>query len=259
MSTAVALTIAGSDPSGGAGIQADLKTFHRHGVYGTSVITLLTVQNTVRVSRVQVMSTDLVMEQLEAVLEDFTVGAIKTGALGGEANVRAIAERFAERGMPPLIVDPVMISKHGMPLADEAARHAVRDYLLPVATLITPNTHEAGELLGHPVENLADARQAAVALIHMGARAALVKGGHLSGDAVDVLAVAGETMDLVAKRIDTQHTHGTGCTYSAAITALVAQGVPLIDAVERAKRWVTAAIETAPGLGRGHGPVNHFV
>ena len=125
-------------------------------------------------------------------------------------------------------------------------------------TLITPNTHEAGELLGHPVENLADARQAAVALIHMGARAALVKGGHLSGDAVDVLAVAGETMDLVAKRIDTQHTHGTGCTYSAAITALVAQGVPLIDAVERAKRWVTAAIETAPGLGRGHGPVNHF-
>lgn len=256
--TRVALTIAGSDPSGGAGIQADLKTFHQLGVYGTTAITLLTVQNTTRVSRVEVMSAALVLEQIEAVLEDLPVRAAKTGALGTAENVRAVAERFARRGAPPLIVDPVMISKHGAPLCDEAARHAVRDHLLPVAALITPNTHEAAELCGHPVENLAEAREAALELLAMGARAALVKGGHLEGDAVDVLAIAGETMDLVSPRIETRHTHGTGCTYSAAITALVAQGSPMIDAVSRAKRWLTLAIETAPGLGAGHGPVNHF-
>lgn len=255
----VALTVAGSDPSGGAGIQADLKTFHQLGVYGTSAITLLTVQNTTKVSRVEVMEAGLVLEQIEAVLEDLPVAAAKTGALGSAANVRAVAERFGRPGAPRLIVDPVMISKHGAPLIDEDARRAVRDELLKVAALVTPNTHEAAELVGHPVETLPEAREAAHALVAMGARAALVKGGHLDGDAIDVLALAGETLDLPAKRIETKHTHGTGCTYSAAITALVASGVPLLDAVIQAKRWLTAAIETAPGLGHGHGPVNHHV
>lgn len=254
----VALTIAGSDPSGGAGIQADLKTFHQHGVYGAAAITLLTVQNTQRVSRVEVLDAGLVLEQVEAVLEDLPVGAVKTGALGSVANVQAIAERFGRPGAPRLVVDPVMISKHGAPLIDDAAQVAVRDLLLPVAALVTPNTHEAAVLVGHPVDDLVEAREAALALVAMGARAALVKGGHLEGDPVDVLAIAGETMDLPAPRIDTRHTHGTGCTYSAAITALLAQGVPLVDAVPRAKRWLTEAIRTAPGLGRGQGPVNHL-
>lgn len=255
----VALTIAGSDPSGGAGIQADLKTFHQHQVYGAAAISLLTVQNTLRVSRVDVMSAELLLAQVDAVLEDLPVAAAKSGALGSEANVLAIAERFARSGAPRLIVDPVMISKHGAPLADEAARRAVRDVLLPVSFLITPNVHEAAELLGRSVDRLGDAREAALELVAMGARAALVKGGHLEGaHAVDVLAIGGETMDLVAPRIDTRHTHGTGCTYSAAITALLARGHSLIDAAGDAKRWLTLAIETAPGLGGGQGPVNHF-
>lgn len=256
---AVALTVAGSDPSGGAGIQADLKTFHQHGVYGTSAITLLTVQNTTRVSRVEVMSPELVLQQIDAVLEDLSVGAAKTGALGSAAVVRAVAERFARAGAPRLVVDPVLISKHGAPLADDDAVAAVREQLLPVATLITPNAHEASALLGRPVEHLGEAREAALELVSMGARAALVKGGHLmTDDAVDVLAIAGETMDLTAPRIETRHTHGTGCTYSAAITAQLALGRPLLDAVQHAKKWLSLAIETAPGLGSGHGPVNHF-
>lgn len=257
--TPVALSIAGSDPSGGAGIQADLKTFHQHQVYGAAAISLLTVQNTVRVSRVEVMRAELLLAQVEAVLEDMPVAAAKTGALGSEANVLAIAQRFALPGAPRLVVDPVMISKHGAPLADEAARRAVRDVLLPVAALITPNIHEAADLLGRPIEHLGDAREAALELLAMGARAALVKGGHLDGaQAVDVLAIGGETMDLLAPRFDTRHTHGTGCTYSAAITALLARGYPMIDAVGEAKRWLTRAIETAPGLGAGQGPVNHL-
>jgi hydroxymethylpyrimidine/phosphomethylpyrimidine kinase len=254
---AVALTVAGSDPSGGAGIQADLKTFHQLGAYGASAITLLTVQNTVRVSRVEVMAPDLVLAQLDAVLEDLPVGAAKSGALGSAANVLAVAERFARPGSPRLVVDPVMISKHGAPLLPDDARRAVRDELLKVAALVTPNTHEAAELVGQPVETLADAREAAHLLVAMGARAALVKGGHLEGDAVDVLALAGETLELPARRIETRHTHGTGCTYAAAITALLARGLPLLDAVMQAKEWLTRAIETAPGLGHGHGPVNH--
>jgi hydroxymethylpyrimidine/phosphomethylpyrimidine kinase len=254
---AVALTVAGSDPSGGAGIQADLKTFHQLGVYGTSAITLLTVQNTTKVSRVEVMDARLVVQQIDAVLEDLPVLAAKTGALGSAANVRAVAERFARPGALRLVVDPVMISKHGAKLIDEDARHAVRDELLKVATLVTPNTHEAAELVGQPVENVQDAREAGHLLVAMGARAALVKGGHLSGDPVDVLVLSGETLELPAPRIDTPHTHGTGCTYSAAITALLAQGLPLLDAVIQAKGWLTSAIESAPGLGHGHGPVNH--
>ncbi|MCU0700818.1 MAG: bifunctional hydroxymethylpyrimidine kinase/phosphomethylpyrimidine kinase [Myxococcaceae bacterium] len=254
--TSIALTIAGSDPSGGAGIQADLKTFHQHGVYGTSVLTLLTVQSTVGVARVEPLTAELVDQQLAHLLDDLTPNAAKTGALGTAALVEVVAARA--KGAPfPLVVDPVMISKHGHRLIDEAAVAAVREKLLPVCALVTPNTHEAAALTGRPVSSLAQAKDAARALADLGARAVLVKGGHLEGDAVDVLFSAGDLHEFRAARIDTPHTHGTGCTYSAAITAHLAKGAHLTQAVGAAKAWLTEAIRTGPRVGRGVGPVNH--
>ncbi len=252
----VALTIAGSDPSGGAGIQADLKTFHQFGVYGEAVVTLLTVQNTVRVSRVECMSAELVVDQIRAVVEDIRPMAAKTGALGGRAIVEAVAEIALEFDFP-LVVDPVMISKHGAPLMAEDAREAVRERLLPRAYLVTPNLAEAEALAGFAIRDVSGMRRAAEALARRGARAVLVKGGHLEGAAVDVLYQDGVWHEFTAPRIDTPHTHGTGCTYSAAITAGLAQGATLLEAVSRAKAYITEAIRTAPRLGSGSGPVNH--
>jgi hydroxymethylpyrimidine/phosphomethylpyrimidine kinase len=255
--TPVALTIAGSDPSGGAGIQADLKTFHQHGVYGEAVLTLITVQNTRTVTRVEVFPPSLVVEQLRAAIEDIPPGAAKTGALGGADVVAAIAIE-ARRFSFPLVVDPVMISKHGAPLMPAEAGAAVRDLLLPVTTLLTPNLPEAAALTGVPVEDLSGMRAAAERLCSLGCKAALVKGGHLRGAAVDVLFAGGEFHEFESERIDTPHTHGTGCTYSAAITAELAKGTELVVAVRRAKEFITRAIRTNPGLGGGSGPVNHF-
>lgn len=258
--TAIALTIAGSDPSGGAGIQADLKTFHRHGVYGTSVLTLVTAQNTTRVSRVEVLAADLVVAQLDAVLEDVPPRAAKTGALGSARVVRAIAER-ARAFAFPLVVDPVMISKHGAALIDAPARDVLARELVPSAALVTPNAHEAAALSGRPVRTIAEARDAARAIADRGARAVLVKGGHVGeggARATDVLFAGGVLHEIDGPRIATRHTHGTGCTYSAAITAHLARGLPLADAVHRAKEWLTEALRTAPGIGGGAGPVNHF-
>ena len=252
----VALTIAGSDPSGGAGIQADLKTFHQFGVYGEAVVTLVTVQNTVRVSRVECLSAELVAEQIRAVIEDIRPQAAKTGALGARAIVEAVADLAREFDFP-LVVDPVMISKHGAPLIAEDARQAVRDRLLKRAYLVTPNLAEAEALTGIAIRDVSGMRKAAEALVCMGARGALVKGGHLEGAAVDVLHDGSAFHEFPAERIDTRHTHGTGCTYSAAITAQLALGAPLVEAVSRAKAYITEAIRTAPGLGRGSGPVNH--
>lgn len=255
---ALALTIAGSDPSGGAGIQADLKTFHQHGVYGMSVITLLTVQNTVSVDAVEVLRPEFAMAQLSAVLEDLPPNAAKTGALGSREMVEAIAFAAADF-LFPLVVDPVMISKHGAPLMSAEAASAVKDLLLPAATLLTPNLPEAAALTGMRVESLAEMREAACALLDMGPGAVLLKGGHLEGgDSVDLLATQGGSFELPAARIATKHTHGTGCSYSAAITANLALGYELEEAVRRAKGWIHRAIETNPGLGRGSGPVNHF-
>lgn len=251
----IALTIAGSDPGGGAGIQADLKTFHQFGVFGTSAITLLTVQNTRRVSRVELMEVSLVREQIDAVLEDLPPQAIKTGALGSAAIVEAVASRAL---VAPLVVDPVMMSKHGSPLMDEDARRALRSLLLPKATLVTPNLDEAGELAGMKVDSPEHMREAAVRIARLGSAAVLVKGGHLAGDAVDILFHRGRFTEFAAPRVDTRHTHGTGCTYSAAITALLARGLGLEEAAGTAKRFVTQAIRTAPGLGEGAGPLNHF-
>jgi hydroxymethylpyrimidine/phosphomethylpyrimidine kinase len=254
--TPIALTIAGSDPSGGAGIQADLKTFHQFGVYGEAVITLITVQNTRRVCRVEVIEPDLVTEQIEAVLEDIPPQAAKTGALGSADMVTAVA-LAAERFAFPLVVDPVMISKHGLPLLDDNAVSAVRIMLLPRAALLTPNIPEAEALAGGTIRTLEDIRCAARALHSMGARAVLIKGGHLQGDAIDLLFDGEAFHEFPGARIATRHTHGTGCTYSAAITASLASGSPLPDAIVRAKRFIQEAIRTNPGLGSGSGPVNH--
>ena len=255
MYTPVALTIAGSDPSGGAGIQADLKTFHQFGVYGEAVITLITVQNTRGVSRVETLASELVLEQLRAVLEDIPPGAAKTGALGSLPVVEALARETFDF---PLVVDPVMFSKHGVRLMDRHMDQEVIVLLLKRAFLVTPNLYEASELAAFVVDDLASMRRAAEALAALGAVNVLVKGGHLEGDAVDVLYMRdGGFREFSAERIDTPHTHGTGCTYSAAITAELAKGTPLVKAVERAKAFVTEAIRTNPGLGGGGGPLNH--
>ncbi len=253
---ATALTIAGSDPSGGAGIQADLKTFHQRHVYGMAVITLLTVQNTRGIRQVDVLKPALVVRQLEAVLEDIPPQAVKTGALGNAAVIRAVAG-CAKKFRCPLVVDPVMISKHGAPLLQaEATRIFVKE-LLPLATLVTPNLPEAAALSGIRVHDPESMEKAARRIAEMGAKAVLVKGGHLRGAALDLLYHNGRVKVLTAPRVRTHHTHGTGCTYSAAITAELAKGKSLLMAVSIAKRFVTAAIRTSPGLGRGMGPVNH--
>ena len=254
---AVALTIAGSDPSGGAGIQADLKTFHQFGVYGEAVLTLITVQNTTAVTRVECLDPRLVQEQLAAVLADIPPMAAKTGALCNLAIVETVADAARDFGFP-LVVDPVMISKHGAPLVSEESGQAIRNKLLPLAFLVTPNLDEAAALTGLEIRSVEDMRLAAWRLCELGAKAALVKGGHLEDTATDVLFSGRVWTEFPAPVVRTRHTHGTGCTYSAAITAELARGTELVAAVSRAKRFITEAIRSNPGLGRGVGPVNHF-
>jgi hydroxymethylpyrimidine/phosphomethylpyrimidine kinase len=252
----VGLTIAGSDPSGGAGIQADLKTFHQFDVYGASVITLLTVQNSRGVQEVQILEPRFVVAQLRAVLDDIRPHAAKTGALGNEAVIRAVAAAAADFEFP-LVVDPVMLSKHGAPLIAPAAQSALTGDLLPRAFLVTPNLHEAAALSGIAVTGLPTMEEAARRIADFGVPAVLVKGGHLEGEPVDLLYWKGERFTYPAERVETRHTHGTGCTYSAAITAGLARGESLPEAVSVAKKYITRAIRTNPGLGSGFGPVNH--
>ena len=255
----VALSIAGSDSGGGAGIQADLKVFHRFEVYGTSAVTLVTAQNTRGVARVELLAPDLVVAQIDAVASDFTVAAAKTGALGSAAIVAAVAEAVARHGLAPLVVDPVMISKHGHALLDAAAVAALRDALLPRAALVTPNLPEAAALVGGDLASERSVEAAARALHALGAGAVLVKGGHGGGEEVaDLLFDGRDLIWLRAPRQSTQHTHGTGCTYSAAITARLALGDDLVSAVRTAHAYVARAIATAPKLGHGQGPVNHW-
>jgi len=252
----IALTIAGSDPSGGAGLQADLKTFHQFGVYGEAVVTLITVQNTMRVSRVECLPAELVSEQLRAVLEDLPPAGAKTGALGNREIVEAVAEAAAGFTFP-LVVDPVLISKHGAPLLADDARRALLERLIPRAALVTPNLQEAAALAGIAVGDVESMRRAAEAIARLGAKAVLVKGGHLASTATDVLLAGGRFYEFPAPHLATRHTHGTGCTYSAAIAAGLARGLPLPEAVQAAKAFITEAIRSNPGLGRGAGPVNH--
>lgn len=253
----VALTIAGSDPGGGAGIQADLKTFHQFGVYGEAVITLITVQNTRRVSRVQTLPGDLVRDQIEAVIGDIPPAAAKTGALGNVEIIEAVASLAAGFSFP-LVVDPVMLSKHGTRLLSDEAAHALLHRLLPWAVLVTPNIPEAETLTGMSIREESDMVAAANRLRFLGCRAVLLKGGHKEGEPVDILSYDDRILRLPGRRVATSHTHGTGCTYAAAITAALAGGESLPAAVTRARQYLQRAIETAPGLGSGHGPLNHF-
>ncbi|MSV34889.1 MAG: bifunctional hydroxymethylpyrimidine kinase/phosphomethylpyrimidine kinase [Bryobacterales bacterium] len=253
----VALTIAGSDPSGGAGLQADLKTFHRFGVYGEAIPTLITVQNSLRLTRVEHLAADLVEAQIQAVLEDMPPNAAKTGALGSRSVVEAVASRA--RGFSfPLVVDPVLSGTLGG-LLGEGAFDALIAHLLPRAFLLTPNLREASAITGLAVQDRDSMLAAGKTILALGAKNVLVKGGHLAGNALDLLVTgAGAIHEFNTERIETPHTHGSGCTYSAAITAELAKGVPLADAILSAKRFVTEAIASNPGLGSGHGPLNHF-
>lgn len=253
----VALTIAGSDPSGGAGVQADLKTFHQFGVYGEAVVTLATVQNTQRVSRVHVLPSDLVADQIEAVISDIPPQAAKTGALGSVDVIEAVA-RLAPHFEFPLVVDPVLISKHGARLLSTDGEKALRK-LIRYAALVTPNIPEAEALSGLPIHSEGDMIAAAQFMLDFGCKAVLLKGGHgESGEAADIF-VSGVSIERFSRpRILTKNTHGTGCTFSAAIAACLATGSDLRAAVARAKEYIQAAIASAVPLGNGIGPLNHF-
>ena len=254
-----ALTIAGSDSGGGAGIQADLKTFSALGVFGMTAITAVTVQNTKGVSGFEELSPTTVAEQIRAVAGDIGVDAAKTGMLASAAIVEAVAETAAETGLPLIVVDPVFVSKHGHPLLADDAVDALRRLLLPLATLVTPNLPEAAGLAGFEVRTLDDMKRAGAAILALGPRAVLVKGGHLEGDRATDLFVDGSDEEWIeAERIDTPHTHGTGCTLSAAIAAHLARGISLPVAVHGGKAFVTEAIRHALPLGDGIGPVDQL-
>jgi len=252
-----ALTVAGSDCGGGAGIQADLKAFLAAGAYGMSVITALTAQNTVGVRSVHVVPAEFIVQQFDAVVEDIGVDAVKTGMLGSAEIVEAVAGCIRRHGIRNLVVDPVMVAKSGDPLLAPEAARAVRELLLPLALVATPNLHEAGVLLGRRIETLADMEQAARDLHDLGVRYPVVKGGHLGGErAVDVVFDGRRVEHLEAPRVDTRNTHGTGCTFAAAICAALARGLPPLEAVRYGKRFITEAIQHSLDLGRGHGPTN---
>ena len=254
-----ALTIAGSDSGGGAGIQADLKTFAAHGVYGTSAITAVTAQNTVGVTAFAALSADLVTAQIEAVMSDIGAHAAKTGMLANAAIVEAVAAAVEDLEIPWLVVDPVMIAKSGDRLIDEEALGAMKSELLPRAFVVTPNVPEAEALSGLTIRSAEDRREAARRITGLGASAVIVKGGHFpSDDIVDVLYDGHRFSEFKADRVAGANTHGTGCTFAAAITAQLALGRTLGEAIPLAQQYVAGAISHAPGLGRGHGPMNHF-
>ncbi len=258
----VALTIAGSDSGGGAGIQADLKTFFRFGVYGTSAITAVTAQNTIGVSKWEPVSPELLRAQIDAVATDLRPSAVKSGMVGTAKLIRIVAESLRRHNLLPYVLDPVIVATSGDALIESDGARAIQDELIPLATLVTPNADEAFALTGERVIDESSMRRAAEQLVALGAKAALIKGGHAgaSDDStiVDILYADGEFTAFAHPRIKTKNTHGTGCTLSAAITAQLAAGVPLRESVRVAIDYVQAALETAPGLGSGHGPLNHF-
>ena len=256
----VALTIAGSDSGGGAGIQADLKSMEANGVFGTSALAAVTAQNTEEVRQAHDLPPDLVGAQIDAVAEDMDVKAAKTGMLSAPEIIETVADRVEAHALFPFVVDPVMISKSGFKLLQDAAIETLVNGLLPLATIVTPNVHEAEHLTGVEIEAIEDLETAGIALLDHGPDAVLVKGGHLPGgeEAVDVLVDGNTSRRFTAPRIDTEHTHGTGCTYASAIAANLAKGHDLETAIGRAKRYVTGAIRHALPLGHGRGPTNHF-
>ncbi len=259
MNRPVCLTIAGSDPSGGAGIQADLKTFHRHGVYGAAVVSLVTVQNSLGTLSSEVLPADLVEAQARAVLDDLPVACVKTGALGSAAVIEAVARALSGRSLP-LVVDPVMSAKNGTSFMVGDALDAAMAHLFPLATLLTPNLDEASIIVGREVVSVSDMQEAALEMrTRFGCAAVLVKGGHLVGDdLVDVLCDDRGFAEYEAGRIRTIHTRGTGCTYSAALAAHLAKGIGMREAVSKSRAWLQNAIETAPTCGHGRGGLDHF-
>ena len=256
----IALTIAGSDSGGGAGIQADLKTFHAFGVFGCSALTAVTAQNTTEVAAVHALPEEIVREQIRAVATDLPPDAVKTGMLASAALVECVAQAIDEHRLPNYVLDPVMISTSGHRLLDSEAEDTIRRRLVPLATVVTPNLHEARILTGLPVEAPSDLADAARAILDLGAKAALVKGGHFGGDdPVDLLLTQEGERIWSRPRLHTSAGHGTGCTLSAALAAGLAAGQPLADAADAAVDFVARALASAPGLGAGRGPINHFV
>jgi hydroxymethylpyrimidine/phosphomethylpyrimidine kinase len=253
-----ALTIAGSDSGAGAGIQADLKTFAALGVYGTSAVTAVTAQNTLGVTKIAAMAPAMVRAQIEAVITDIGAHALKTGMLANAAIIIAVAQAIQEHRLRNLVVDPVMVATSGDLLLKKNAVAALCSRLIPLATVVTPNVPEAEELTGMKLIGSEDFAEAARRIIAMGARAVVVKGGHRSGPAVDLYYDGHNFRALRAPRIRTKNTHGTGCTFSAAITAYLARGEGIESAVTLAKKFITAAISKAFSVGSGHGPVHHF-
>jgi len=253
-----ALTIAGSDSGGGAGIQADLKTFSALGVYGTSVITAITAQNTLGVQAAEEVSLPLIAAQIDAVAADIRPDAVKTGMLSSSRIIQTVAGKIKEHGLAPLVVDPVMISKSGHALLAPEAVEALKAELIPLAALITPNLPEAEVLTGMQIRSEEEMREAAVRIAELGCEAVLVKGGHLDADAIDVLYYNDSFETFSARRLPQKHTHGTGCTLSAAITSFLAKGMDLPQAVAEGKKYLTAALAEGLAVGQGIGPVNHF-
>ena len=255
---AIALTIAGSDSGGGAGIQADLKTFSALGVYGTSVLTAITAQNTKSVTGVVEIPLDMIAAQIDAVLSDIGADAIKTGMLSSAGIIETVADRLKSHGAERLVVDPVMVAKSGDHLLQTSAVETLKSVLLPMAMVITPNIPEAEVLVGGSISSIDEMRDAAVSLMDLGPRSVLVKGGHREGDATDIFYDGKEWLELTAPRIQTTSTHGTGCTLASAIAANLALGHDLPDSVRKAKAYLTEAIKNAFRVGHGHGPVHHF-
>lgn len=260
--TAIALTIAGSDSGGGAGIQADLKTFSARGVYGASVITALTAQNTRGVQGIHDVPPDFVAAQIDSVLSDLKVGAVKIGMLSRPAVIEAVAAGLARHAVTTVVLDPVMVAASGDKLLSDDAIETLRAVLLPRALVVTPNLPEAAALLGEPMAETEDAmRGQGERILAMGPKAVLIKGGHASGpESVDLLVEEAGVTRLSAPRVATRNTHGTGCTLSSAIAAELAKGASLVDAVRAAKAWLSRALAAADTLeiGSGHGPVHHF-
>lgn len=253
-----ALTIAGSDSGGGAGIQADLKTFSALGVYGMSAITAITAQNTCGVTNIRELDEAIIRDQIAAVYDDIPVHAVKIGMLSSAAITKTVAETLQKYQGINIVVDPVMIAKSGSILLKPEAIKALKQHLFPIADIVTPNLHEATQIVGFAVEDRAGMEKAAKAIKDMGPQYVVVKGGHLKGDACDLLYDGNTFTALVNQRIDTVHTHGTGCTFSSAIAAGLAKGFTMEKAVQAAKEYITMAITHGFALGRGVGPTNHF-
>ena len=254
----VALTIAGSDSGGGAGIQADLKTFSALGVYGASALTAITAQNTVGVTTVHEIPTADIAAQIDAVITDIGADAVKTGMLSSSAIVAVVAESLQRHGVTRLVVDPVMVAKSGDALLQDDAVEAVRTLLLPLAAVVTPNLPEAEALVGGSIESLEDMREAARRILALGAAGVIVKGGHLEGPATDLFYDGSEFREFTSERIDTVNTHGTGCTFASAVAAGMARSLPVVEVVAQAKEYVTEAIRASFPIGQGHGPLHHF-